>query len=173
MNDVEKYAEELENRMVTEFKEKFYEKFEYYPIVLTKTNAVTEDSNYRAIELEELKSYFDPFLPMYNEKIVRLEMARRIKDINELRVIYCYLAKTMKYSLKEIGESIGGRDHTTVIHALNNFKNWLETDSQFQLKYTMIISYIKTKTSKLNIYEPSDLADMPEAQHQSEPALLS
>lgn len=167
MNDVEKYAEELENRMVNEFRERFYEKFEYYPVVLTRTNALAEDSNYHAIDLEELKSYFDPFLPKLSNKIVTLEMHKRIREINELRVIYCYLARTMKYSLKEVGESIGGRDHTTVRHALQNFKNWLEIDPQFQTKYTMIISYIKTKTSKLNIYEPSNMADMPETQYQS------
>jgi len=57
----------------------------------------------------------------------------------------------MRYNLKQLGIYMGGRDHTTVIHGINTFRNLYETDPLFKDKYYLIINQIKKD------YEPSTL----------------
>ena len=57
----------------------------------------------------------------------------RKQEIVEARQIAMYLSKIMtKSSLKTIGLHFGGRDHSTVIHAINAVENHLETSPKFQ-----------------------------------------
>jgi chromosomal replication initiation ATPase DnaA len=49
----------------------------------------------------------------------------------------------MGYSLKELGGYMGGKDHTTVIHNINTFKNLYETEVAFKNKYYSILNQIK------------------------------
>jgi chromosomal replication initiator protein len=44
-------------------------------------------------------------------------------------IIDCLLnQQSFKYTLKEIGQMLGGRDHTTIIHSRDALKNWVSTD---------------------------------------------
>ena len=43
-----------------------------------------------------------------------------------------FAKKFTKLSLAVIGQQCGGRNHATVIHALNTVSNLLETDKQFR-----------------------------------------
>lgn len=57
----------------------------------------------------------------------------RKQEIVEARQIAMYLSKTMtKSSLKTIGLHFGGRDHSTVIHAINSVEDRQETSVKFQ-----------------------------------------
>ncbi|MEX0679941.1 MAG: chromosomal replication initiator protein DnaA [Balneolales bacterium] len=57
----------------------------------------------------------------------------RKQEIVEARQIAMYLSKTMtKSSLKTIGLHFGGRDHSTVIHAISSVEDRLETNTKFQ-----------------------------------------
>ncbi|MDG5768193.1 chromosomal replication initiator protein DnaA [Balneolales bacterium ANBcel1] len=57
----------------------------------------------------------------------------RKQEIVEARQIAMYLSKTMtKSSLKTIGLHFGGRDHSTVIHAIGSVEDRLETSPKFQ-----------------------------------------
>jgi chromosomal replication initiator protein len=57
----------------------------------------------------------------------------RKQEIVEARQIAMYLSKTMtKSSLKTIGLHFGGRDHSTVIHAIHAVEDRLETSPKFQ-----------------------------------------
>ena len=125
-------------------KEDFFEKFEYYPVVLTKINLITEESDRTPlIPLEQLEAYFTPFLPVKYNKVVQLTQKIRIREITELRSIFCFLARNMRYSLKTIGEYLNGRDHTTVIHSINTFKDLIETCPIFREKYHSVLDNIK------------------------------
>lgn len=63
--------------------------------------------------------------------ISKLDMIsqRRTKDIVHPRQIAMYLAKALTgKSLPEIGRRFGGRDHTTVLHAVNKIHDRLDFD---------------------------------------------
>jgi len=54
----------------------------------------------------------------YNVRLADLQSRKRSQSIAEPRQICMYLARNMtKHSLEEIGGHLGGRDHTTVMHA--------------------------------------------------------
>ena len=71
----------------------------------------------------------------YNIKLSDLLSKRRSRSIARPRQMSMFLAKELtNHSLPEIGDSFGGRDHTTVLHAckkikeLRNFNNEIEED---------------------------------------------
>ena len=57
--------------------------------------------------------------------------ARRARAVARPRQVAMFLAKSLtSKSLPEIGRGFGGRDHTTVIHAVRKVEQLRETDSQ-------------------------------------------
>lgn len=74
----------------------------------------------------------------------------RAREVVEARQLYCVFAKMfLNYSLKTIGESVGGRDHTTIIHARKTIKDLIESNDE------TIVSYYNAIAEKLQnrIYE--------------------
>jgi hypothetical protein len=68
-----------------------------------------------------------------NEPIEVIKSASRKKEHVTARKLYSYLCdKYTTLSLKAIGLTIGGRDHTTVIHLLNEVNNAIETDDNLK-----------------------------------------
>lgn len=71
----------------------------------------------------------------------------RQKDIALARHIAMYLANTYtKCTLQKIGALIGGRDHSTVKHAIDNIRNLISTDPDMRKKVSMFeknLSYDK------------------------------
>lgn len=66
----------------------------------------------------------------YKIKISDLHSKRRSRSVARPRQVAMYLAKDLtNHSLPEIGESFGGRDHTTVLHACRKIKSLLEEDA--------------------------------------------
>jgi chromosomal replication initiator protein len=67
----------------------------------------------------------------YNLRLSDLTSARRARAVARPRQVAMYLAKTLtSKSLPEIGRGFGGRDHTTVIHAVKKIESLRESDSQ-------------------------------------------
>jgi chromosomal replication initiator protein len=63
--------------------------------------------------IEVVKGHFDV-------RLTDLQSRKRSQSITEPRQICMYLARNLtRHSLEEIGGHLGGRDHTTVIHAYN------------------------------------------------------
>lgn len=138
------YAYKLQEKLVMQFREHFYEKMGYYPIVITQI--LDREGDYTPLmTLEKLKTLFDPFLPYVENRVLTLCSKRRHREIVELRHIYCSIARSMRYSLKYIGETLGNRDHTTVMYNVNSFNNLYETSCEFRSKYATILKYIKDK----------------------------
>lgn len=55
--------------------------------------------------------------------------ARRTADVTFARQVSCYLAKTLTLkSLPEIGRKTGGRDHTTILHAVRKITIMAESN---------------------------------------------
>ncbi len=67
----------------------------------------------------------------YNLRMSDLLSARRARAVARPRQVAMYLAKTLtSKSLPDIGRRFGGRDHTTVIHAVRKIEELRTTDSQ-------------------------------------------
>jgi chromosomal replication initiator protein len=67
----------------------------------------------------------------YNLRLSDLLSARRARSVARPRQVAMYLAKTLTTrSLPEIGRKFGGRDHTTVIHAVRKIEELKKTDAQ-------------------------------------------
>ena len=65
----------------------------------------------------------------YQLKQSELSSERRSRDIARPRQVAMYLAKELtSRSMPEIGRKFGGRDHTTVIHAINRVKHLRNED---------------------------------------------
>ena len=66
----------------------------------------------------------------FNVKISDMHSARRSRTVARPRQVAMFLAKNLTTrSLPEIGRKFGGRDHTTVIHAIKKVKELVKNDS--------------------------------------------
>ncbi|MDH3667362.1 MAG: chromosomal replication initiator protein DnaA [Paracoccaceae bacterium] len=82
----------------------------------------------RKVTIEEIKR---KVADHYNLRMSDLTSARRARAVARPRQVAMFLAKSLtSKSLPEIGRGFGGRDHTTVIHAVNKISQLRETDSQ-------------------------------------------
>lgn len=160
------YARQLEKKLIDDFKAQFFKKMGYYPLVVTKIN--TDINDYLPIiSLEDLEQVFNPFLPVKLNSKVPLTSNRRYREVVELRNIFCAIARMMKYSTTYIGEYLGHRDHTTVLHNTNTFNDLIETCSQFREKYLQIVKLIKEKHN-----DTSTMDDLDQEQFKSESSIF-
>lgn len=64
--------------------------------------------------------------------VKRVSSKARFANLVLARHVSMYLIRNLRmHSLAEIGEMFGGRDHTTVIHALSSVSNRLAYDENF------------------------------------------
>ncbi|MEM8738471.1 MAG: chromosomal replication initiator protein DnaA [Planctomycetota bacterium] len=79
----------------------------------------------------------------YNVKLQDLQSRRRYKSITEPRHICMWLArKRTRFSLDEIGGYFGGRDHTTVMHAIEVVNNRLVQEDGFPVQINQLLEQI-------------------------------
>lgn len=68
----------------------------------------------------------------YSLRRIDLLSSRRTANVVRPRQVAMYLAKTLTLrSLPEIGRRFGGRDHTTVLHAVRKIGEMVRNDAQF------------------------------------------
>ena len=73
----------------------------------------------------------------YNIRVEDIQGNKKPKNIAFPRQVSMYLCrKLLDISLPKIGDSFGGRDHTTVIHAISKIEKQMENDTE--LKKTII-----------------------------------
>ena len=66
----------------------------------------------------------------FNIRVSDMHSAKRARNVARPRQIAMYLTKTLTtLSLPEIGRKFGGRDHTTVLHAVKKVEDLLKSDS--------------------------------------------
>jgi hypothetical protein len=158
------YKKKMEKQLIKDFQEAFYEKIGYRPTVVTERSITNE--GLIILTLNELEEYFTPYLPMILGKKHNLASKDRTRELVELRCIFFFIGRYMHYGLKSMGNHLK-RDHTTVIHNIDVFKNLYETDPRFVQKYLRIINQIKKD------YEPPTVDDANKAQDQSQSNILS
>jgi len=100
------------------------------PISLDMTRDVLQDllrANDRKVTIDEIQRQVAEY---YNLRLAELLSARRARNIARPRQVAMYLAKHhTSRSLPEIGRKFGGRDHTTVMHAVRKVDDLRLTDS--------------------------------------------
>ncbi len=74
----------------------------------------------------------------FNIKISDIKSAKRLKAVVLPRQIAMYISRQLtSSSYPEIGERFGGKDHSTIIHAIRKIERLMEED--FQLRSTIVI----------------------------------
>jgi chromosomal replication initiator protein len=82
------------------------------------------------LTIEEIQRIVCEYLHL-PEDLVRAKTRKR--EIVQARQVAMYFCKVFtQHSLKTIGLHFGGRDHSTVIHAIQSVENQIETDSKFR-----------------------------------------
>ena len=80
----------------------------------------------------------------YNIRVEDIQGSKKPKAIAFPRQVSMYLCrKLLDISLPKIGDSFGGRDHTTVIHAISKIEKQLETDADLQKTILQLEKEIK------------------------------
>jgi chromosomal replication initiator protein len=88
----------------------------------------TGTAEQRRITIQQL---FDAVTKYYNVRLSDLQSKKRHKSIAFPRQVCMYLARRhTRYSLEEIGGYFGGRDHTTVMHAVKTVEQRMEADKE-------------------------------------------
>ena len=102
------------------------------PITLDNTQEVLHDilrANDRRVTIEEIQKRVAEH---YNIRLGEMYSARRARAIARPRQVAMYLAKQLTArSLPEIGRKFGGRDHTTVMHAVKKIEELKVQDINF------------------------------------------
>lgn len=81
----------------------------------------------------------------YKLKLSDLLSKRRTRSVARPRQVAMALSKELtNHSLPEIGESFGGRDHTTVLHACRKIKELQETTADVREDYTNLLRLLTT-----------------------------
>jgi chromosomal replication initiation ATPase DnaA len=99
------------------------------------------------------------------EKVTKVPMhmlghKTRSRPVVYARHIYCFqMRDKTNWSLKEIGASIGGRDHTTIIHAVNTYHDLNETEDSFFELCNVIENEIDWASADLYYEEKNEQKD--------------
>ncbi len=81
----------------------------------------------------------------YKIKIADMMSRRRSRSVARPRQMAMALSKELtNHSLPEIGDSFGGRDHTTVLHACRKIKELRETNSDIREDYKNLLRTLTT-----------------------------
>ncbi|MCK5042085.1 MAG: chromosomal replication initiator protein DnaA, partial [Sphingomonadales bacterium] len=100
------------------------------PVTLEMARDVLQDllrANDRKVTIDEIQRQVAEY---YNLRLAELLSARRARNIARPRQVAMYLSKQhTSRSLPEIGRKFGGRDHTTVMHAVRKVDDLRRTDS--------------------------------------------
>lgn len=103
------------------------------PITIETTQELLADllrSSDRRISIDEIQK---KVAEHYNVRLSDMQSARRARIVARPRQIAMYLAKQLTpRSLPEIGRKFGGRDHTTVIHAVRKVEELSAYDPSFR-----------------------------------------
>lgn len=109
------------------------------PVSLEFTKSVLQDllrANDRRITIDEIQRKVAEY---YKVRMPDLLSARRSREVARPRQIAMYLSKRLTpRSLPEIGRRFGGRDHTTVMHAIKRIDELRTTDSELENDLTIL-----------------------------------
>ena len=117
-----------------------FSRFHEKPITLELVKEALRDliaSTSRIVSIENIQKTVADF---YKIKVADMFSKKRTRNLARPRQIAMALAKELtNQSLPEIGESFGGRDHTTVIHACRKVAELRETETDIGRDYLVLL----------------------------------
>jgi len=114
------------------------------PLDLAMAAAALGEGSSRLDRQVHIQTIVDAVTAFYNVKVTDLQSKRRQRSIALPRQVCMFFArKHTRFSLEEIGGYFGGRDHTTVMHAVRTVEERIETDAQFARDVAVLDSQVK------------------------------
>jgi chromosomal replication initiator protein len=121
-----------------------YARFTGQPITLESAKEALKDIlavGNRQISIENIQKTVADF---YKIKIADMHSKKRTRDIARPRQIAMALAKDLtQMSLPNIGDSFGGRDHTTVLHACRTIESFRQSDTEISHQYNVLLQMLR------------------------------
>lgn len=121
-----------------------YAKFTRQSISLELTKEALKDTlaaENRQISVENIQKTVAEF---YRIKVSDMHSQRRTRNVARPRQMAIALARELTpLSLPDIGESFGGRDHTTVLHACRQIAKLKESDTELRHDYNVLMQMLK------------------------------
>jgi len=115
------------------------------PITMDMTREVLQDlirANDRKLTIDEIQRMVADY---FNLRLSEMLSERRARIIARPRQIAMYLSKQLtSRSLPEIGRRFGGRDHTTVMHAVRKIEDLRRDDSQIDDDITRLLRHLES-----------------------------
>lgn len=125
--------------------DKFQELFNDRPNLLQEINNVLidefagkKDAMYRYRDFDEL---FDSVCEVTRMPKLSITAKNRSTEVAAIRQFITYKCKEIfgtRYSLKEIGTKLGGRDHTTIMYNIQAYKDRIESKDGLMLSILQI-----------------------------------
>jgi len=116
-----------------------YSRFNNTPMTLASARDALKDLLAvlnRQVSIENIQKTVADY---YKIKVSEMYSKKRFRSIARPRQVAMALAKELtQQSLPEIGESFGGRDHTTVLHACRKVAELREADQDFSRDYAQL-----------------------------------
>ncbi|MBI1189384.1 MAG: chromosomal replication initiator protein DnaA [Tepidisphaera sp.] len=104
------------------------------PMDLALARAALGEEPQPAVGEPTIQSIIDAVTEFYTIRLADLQSKHRQRSIALPRQVCMYLARRCtRHSLEEIGGFFGGRDHTTVMHAIRTVEIKREKESDFEL----------------------------------------
>ncbi|QEH78569.1 chromosomal replication initiator protein DnaA [Sphingomonas sp. C8-2] len=114
------------------------------PVDIDFTQATLADilrANQRRVTIDEIQRKVSDH---YRIRQAEMSSARRAREVARPRQVAMYLAKQLTpRSLPEIGRRFGGRDHTTVIHAVKQIEKLRQTDAELDADVRLLIRQLE------------------------------
>ncbi|MDW7645166.1 MAG: chromosomal replication initiator protein DnaA [Desulfuromonadales bacterium] len=109
------------------------------PVTLTMAKEVLKDilvEKNKEITVEEIQKIVAAY---FNLKVIDLKSSKRLKTLVLPRQIAMYLSRQLtSFSFPDIGEKFGGKDHSTIIHAIKKIEKAMDDDMQLRVTISNI-----------------------------------
>lgn len=121
-----------------------YSLLEEHPITLDMTKIVLRDMVKETVKIISIEMIQKTVAEFFNISCSDLKAKKRTQNILKPRQVAMYLSRRLtNLSLPEIGNSFGGKDHTTVLHSLRKIEENLKEDFQLKNEIEKLLTTLK------------------------------
>jgi hypothetical protein len=128
--------------------------------IRTKRNNPVKSSG-RLLLTEDEKIIFNIIYLQTDTSYEQLEGDSRKREVVDVRKKAMTLfAVYLGYKLKRVGLMFGGRDHSTVIHAINTHDDLLQSNSSYAIKFKRLLDEVREQLPHYFEITPTNLSDL-------------